>query len=328
MMSLANLWSSSAMADKSAKDIQRAIVGVTTSEGNLTVQEIARRVGLRPHMVRYHLDQLVASKRVLRACDVNLRVFGFQGINIFFDLPRAAAKRGIEFLREQTEVSWLAQNAGPRKYEVTFFLRDPREYSQLLTSLGAQVGTHFRDPIVTIESEWRHWGLRFLSERKQTKPLVHLRSPTEIQELDSVDFKILNFVARKLGASARDIAREIGIAQSTLTYRMERLREWGALSEDLFFSSINHDFVQAQLVINLKARSREAEQLVIETCSNEPYVEGLLTGIGCWDFKIVIRADTVSRLLEVEDSILAALARVVARSTTYIRNRLLLERAG
>ena len=103
------------MAEKNAKDLQRSIVGVITSQGNLTVADIARRLGLRQHMVRYHLDQLLTSKKVALARMINYRVFDFQVVNVFFDLPRAGAKKGIEFLKGRPEVSWLSLNVWPRK---------------------------------------------------------------------------------------------------------------------------------------------------------------------------------------------------------------------
>jgi DNA-binding Lrp family transcriptional regulator len=254
-------------------------------------------------------------------------VFGFQVINVFFDLPRAAAKQGLEFLKKRPEVLWLTQNVGPRTYETTFRVRDLGEYSRLINRLGAETGIHFRDPIVTIESESRYWGLRFLAERYQDEQPVCFTYTADVRELDSVDEKILRFLQRSGGAAVRDMARSIGIAQTTATYRLERLREWGALSEDIFFSSVEHDFVQAQLVLNLKARSAQHDRSVVDMCSNEPYVEGLITGLGCWDYNVILRADTVSRLVEVEESLLGALGRNLARSVMYVRNRLLLARA-
>ena len=61
--------------------------------------------------------------------------------------------------------------------------------------------------------------------------------------------------------------------------------------------------------------------------SNEPYVEGLITGLGGWDYKVILRADTVSRLVEVEGSLLRAFGKNLARGAMYVRNRLFLAHA-
>lgn len=314
------------MAERNAKDIQNAIVGVVTSRGNLTVTDIARRLSLRPHMVRYHLDQLVSTKRVLLGRKINYRAFGYQVFNVFFDLPRASARKGLESLKRRPEVIWLTQNVGPRQFEVTLVARTSAEFTTLLHALGDEAGVNVRDPIVGIETEERYWGLRYLADAQEAEAAIMMTSLKETRNLDIIDAKIARFLRLAGGASVRDISRGIGSAQSTVTYRLERLREWGALSEDIFFSRVDHDFVQAQIALNLKVRTKDLEQMVIDACTSEPYVEGLITGVGGWDFKIILRADTVTRLIEIEDSMLNALGRNVARAVMYVRNSIFIGR--
>jgi DNA-binding Lrp family transcriptional regulator len=308
---------------KNAKEIQNKILGVLTSEGNLTVAKIAQRLSLRPHLIRYHLDQLFEHRQIKRVIFVNWPALGFQVFNIFFDLPRVSAKRALEFLEERREVHWLTKNIGPRTYEVTVFATQPTGLLDIFKDLGAGVGVHLRDPIFSVESESRHWGLRFFSERYARRPVSHFVTPTEVCAPDAVDLKIATLLAFSDGVDMRGRMRSLGLPQSTLSYRLDRLRARGVISEELHVVQSFHEFVQAQLVLNLKIRSKEHEDSLLEVCYDEPYVESLITGIGCWDYKIVLRADTVKRLLEVEESLLSALGRNISRSSMYIRNRII-----
>jgi DNA-binding Lrp family transcriptional regulator len=314
------------MAKSDSKDIQKAIVGVVTSGRNLTIQDIARHLNLRPHRVRYYLDQLLAEKKILLARRVNYRVFGYDVINIFFDLPQASAKRGLEFLKKRSETFWLAHNIGPQKFEATLILRDSKEFTRLFHECSAEVGAHLRNPVIANETETRHWGLRYLVGRPDLKPINFHTVPAEVQELDPLDTRIMHFVRKTFGASARQIAVAVGSTQSTIMYRLERLRDWGALSDDIFFCTDDRNFSHGQLVLNLKARTKQHEQAVVDVCASVPQVEGLITGLGCWDHKIILWADSVSHLVDIEASILSTLGKNIAQSKMYVRNRILVGR--
>lgn len=313
---------------KNANDIQLQILGILTTGGSRTINDLAKKLGIKPHVVRYQLDQLLERRRIERAVMLNQRALGHHVFNVLFDLPRASIKRTLEFLEKRTEVSWLAQNTGLRKFEVTYFAKDMIEGSKLVHSMGEAVGVHFRDPIFSVEVETRHWGLRFLAGREVVKPVAHFIAAKEIRQPDAVDHKILHLLRHEGDLSVPRIARGAGISESTAKYRVERLREWGAISDELYFLRSAHDFVQAQLVLNLKSRAAEHEKAVIDVCSRNLYVEELITGFGCWDYKVVLRADTVTRLLEVEESILAALGKNVSRAMMLVRNRVIAGREG
>lgn len=316
------------MAMKNANDIQLQILGILTTGGSRTITDLAKQLGLKPHVVRYQLDQLLVRRRIERAVMLNQRALGHHVFNVLFDLPRVSIKRTLEFLEKRTEVSWLAQNMGLRKFEVTYFAKDMVEGSKLVHSMGESVGVHFRDPIFAFEVETRHWGLRFLAGREVIKPVAHFVAAKESRQPDAVDLKILHLLRHEGDVSVLRIAKGAGISESTAKYRVERLRDWGAISDEMYFLRSDHDFVQAQLVLNLKSRSQEYEQAVINVCSHNFYVEELITGFGCWDYKVVLRADTVTRLLEVEESILAALGKNVSRASMLVRNRVIAGREG
>lgn len=161
---------------KNATEIQLQILGILTAEGSRTINDLAKKLAMKPHVVRYQLDQLLERRRIERAVMLNQRALGQYVFNVLFDLPRASIKRTLDFLERRTEVSWLAQNMGLRKFEVTFFAKDMVEGANLVHSMGEAVGVHFRDPIFALEVETRHWGLRFLTGREATKPVAHFVS--------------------------------------------------------------------------------------------------------------------------------------------------------
>lgn len=113
-------------------EIQKRITGILTTQSNVTVSQLAKRLRVRPHSIRYQLDKLVESKSLEKAILINQRALGYQVFKLFFDLPHARSKKAVEFLKVRKEVSWLTRNIGPLRYEMTVVVRDFTSLSNLL----------------------------------------------------------------------------------------------------------------------------------------------------------------------------------------------------
>jgi len=81
-------------------------------------------------------------------------------------------------------------------------------------------------------------------------------------------------------------------------------------------------------VLNLKAHGPDVRARVVQLCEGLPNVEGLLSGVGNWDYKVVLAAESFKQLLTVERTILNALARDIYRSAFYLRERVVKGRAS
>ena len=314
--------------EDAAEDLQLQLLGVLTTGGGRTVADLAKMLNMKAHTVRYQLDQLLERHQIERAIMLNQRALGHHVFNVLFDLPRSSTISTLKFLENRPEVSWLAENMGHRRFEVTYFAKDMIEGSKLIHSMGEALGVHFRDPVFGIEVETRHWGLRFLGGQQVTKPVAHFVATKETRDPDPVDLKILHLLRAERNLSMSRLAKGVGLSESTAKYRLDRLREWGAISDEVYFLRSAQEFVQAQLVLNLKSRSPEREQEVIDICSHNLHVEQLITGFGSWDYKAVLRAKTVNRLLETEEAILVSLGKNVSKSSMLVRNRVIAGREG
>jgi DNA-binding Lrp family transcriptional regulator len=310
------------------QDIQRQIVGILSRSGKVTVSAIAKTLGIRQHTVRYQLMQLLESKAVVRSVLTNERAAGLHVFNFFFDLPQEKAKGALAFLQTRSEVTWLTRNAGPRRYEATIAVNSYAGLERLFQALGTETGTHLREPIVAIESELRHWGLRFLTGAKSAPATVHFTIPAVMYEPDTIDMAIIRRLRAPGPLAISHLADTLSISQSTVKYRIEKLQRAEVTSEDLYFIQPNLPFVQAQMVFNLKSRSAEHEQRIVAACEDNPHVENLITGLGCWDYKMVIRAESTKQLYEVEESLLQATAKSVARCTLYLRKEVMPNNQG
>lgn len=311
-----------------ANELQKKIVGILTTEGNVTVSQLAKHLRVRPHSIRYQLDRLVETQSLVKSIMINQRALGYQVFNLFFDLPAARAKKAIEFLSGRDEVAWLAQNVGPRRYEMTIVIRDYTALAHLLLAMGEACGAMPRDVINAVEGEVFHWGLRFLTEATSTSPIAHFITTRETLTLDALDREIMHIFHSSSASSLGSMASKLRVPPSTIKYRFDKLRVAGVISEEIYFINTPMKIFQGQIVIQLRVRTHDIESFILSTCSRHPYVECLIAGVGNWDYKVLLGAESLPDLLKVEEEITQALAKHVLKQSIYLRERVLSNRVG
>ena len=309
-------------------DIQRRIVGILTTQGNVTVQQLAKRLRVRPHSIRYQLDKLVESKSIEKAILINQRALGYQVFNLFFDLPHARSKKAVEFLKARKEVAWLTRNIGPLRYEMTVVVRDFTSLSNLLRDLGEVAGTVPRDISIAVEGEVIHWGLRFLTEGYSKTPIAHFTTREDIVSIDAIDVEIMNFSKTDEIRNIAHTAQKLRVAPSTIKYRLDKLRMSSVISEEAYFIRPTMKMFQAQLVVHLRTRTRDIDNSIVSICTNNPHVECIISGVGNWDYKMLIDAESLPRLLEVEEELLTAIGKPVLKHSLFIRDKVFSIRTG
>ncbi len=296
--------------------------------GNITVAQLAKRLRIRPHSVRYHLTQLREVGTLGKSVAINQRRLGYQVFNLLFDLPRSRLEKAVNFLKGRQEVAWFTRNIGPRRYEATIVAKDYPAMAKLLADMGESTGTQPRDVIFAIEGECHQWGLRFLAQTTSSPALFHFTTPSDFEVIDDLDKQIIDLFQRDRDSDTASVAKKLGAAPSTIAYRFNRLCTSGVISEEFYFVRPMDSLVQAQLVLHLKARTVAAQQAVLCACNQNPYVDFLVAGIGQWDYKIVIVAESLPRLLQVENAIIHACDKHLLRHMVFIRDEVLSVRTG
>lgn len=309
-------------------DLQRKILGILSMRGNITVSQLAKHLRIRPHTVRYHLDRLRELGSIGKSISVNQRRLGYQVFNFFFDLPRSRLQKAVHFLKNRREVAWLTRNIGPRRYEATIVAKDYLDLSKLFADMGEETGTQLRDPILGIEGEFRYWGLRFLAEVTSSPPLSHFMTSTEFEEIDQLDRDIIDIFQRDQNSDSSSVAKMLGAAPSTITYRFKRLCAARIISDEFYFVRPMTHIVQGQLVLLLKSRCAAAERIILSVCNENPHIDCLVSGLGQWDYKVVIVAESVPMLLKVEDAVIQGIEKHLLRHMMFIRDEVLSVRSG
>lgn len=123
-------------------------------------------------------------------------------------------------------------------------------------------------------------------------------------QIDDTDRLILTALSDNARRSVADLARDLGLARSTVQTRIERLERSGAIAGySIKLGSSVRPAVRATVLLTLEPRS-EPEVLKRLTALRE--VDSVITTSGRYDLMVQLSADTTERINDALDQIVVA----------------------
>ena len=313
---------------KDTLETQKRILAEISVRGSASVQELSKRLKLRPHIVRYNLSALLQRGGLKKLVLIEQRSLGLQTVSFLFNLPPQTQKEALQFLEKSPNVFWLAQNGGAREFEMVWTVRHPGEMLSQLQELSESTGSHLADRLTAFEEDSYSWGVRVLAEApEKVNPIITRRRETYLA--DELDLKILRATRTVSDMSIREIAQSVGATTSTVQYRLEKLRGKGIISDEMYF--MVHELeglVQMNLFITFKGRTRQDHNKVIDFCQNDCRVSELVTCVGDWDYKIVAYERGLEQLLTFERTLKRVFAARLSSCIMCLQRRVLSLKAG
>ena len=313
---------------KTRDDLQKRILGEMSARGDVTVDALAKKLRIRPHIVRYNLARLLERDLLQRTVFIDQRMLGFQTLCFLFDLPPESKKDAIEFLRNRPESIWFAHNSGANEFELSLCVRSTAQAMDLLTSLTEKTGAYICNQVTACEEDMIWWGVRaFADNPRLKKPIVF--SGRERFDDDDLDRLILRAYRTSHKTTMRDIAQSVGVSQSTVQYRLRKLQTAGVISEEICFPLHTvPDMAQIQLYLTVRGRTRKLHERLIEFCQESQFVTALLSYVGDWHYKLVLCGESLDVLVRFEDRIKEAFAANLSSCRMCVRRELVGTNAG
>lgn len=283
--------------------VQKRVLAEITWDARASVEELARRLSMRPHTVRYAIDQLQSLLRLNAFCLTDPFRCGHTPYRFFFSVNSAdqlRRKKMIDYLRSLPEVHWLYELYG--QYQ---FLMSIRTTS--MTHLGTllkEFDTRFGDlvtvrsvsmmPRVTAFVPWLahsgHGPRRTFEYSDDATPI----------EMDAIDRKILGLVSAKPLASIRDLSRACGMPASTLDYRLEKLRA-SRVIVGFFYGYETRLTSGASFLVLIKFNGLGGSGIYdrfVQFGQNNPRVSRLSRFIGEWDMEMEVVLEDIHDIKE------------------------------
>ena len=300
-------------------DHERQFIIAASHAADTSNSSIAKILGLREHKVRYLREKLVHQGIIKPSFLFNPAAIGLTAFGIYFNRGsvNSTNRRAFEkAANESPSVFWFSKVSGAYQYGVTYLVQKPYELENFfdLARAGGS-STHFEKRI-TIRTAWTIFSRNYLARsiRKRFSHTFTADAPT--QEIDPTDAGILTYLGKNPDASLSQIARDLAIRPSTLSYRIEQLKKRDILLPPVYSLNRNSlDIVVYRFLVVECGLSQQAKQSFIDFCAQDPHVVSFIRCTGDWDFELRVEGETAEEVQDFAQAILDAFGQRIASVT-------------
>lgn len=283
----------------------------------MPLREVAQETGLREHVVRRCLENLLARKAVQYRTFVNPYAAGLCEYMVLIGtqlMPSAARELLKTTLLESPHTTYVGTVGGNYHLAAMFVARDLREVTEFLDSLSAGVrGAAFDISLATCVSV-TFFQPKFLGVGGSGSASISYGATRTVACLDELDHRILYSLGLSPSSSTTQLAKAIGVPASTIAYRTHSLRERGVLvALGLSIVPFNDGYFPFALQVCAGSMPRQTREAFVQYCSKHPSISYLIEAIGDWNFQVGTRLEDSRNVTALADDIQRNFAPYVSR---------------
>ncbi len=207
--------------------VERELLARIELQAPPSAAEVASQLKVHTHRAQYAM-------RSLRGKGVELRPFvdvfrcGLLDGAIFFSLaskaPRARESL-LQYLEKRKGIAWLCSLSGEFQYGVVLQAPQLTDFHELLGEIEARADGGVTEKAFAFRMAYRQFPRKFLSPAARFAPALRMEAGKERLALSEIDRETLRALVDHPNASLRDISKELGVALSTLQYRVKSLED-------------------------------------------------------------------------------------------------------
>ncbi len=285
---------------------EREILAVCGLQADLPARVIAQRAGCSEQTVRMVLRGLLDRKLIEPRNYLDVFQLGLSSYVLLFSLRSqdVSERRSIiDKLSALTGVAWFAEVGGDYEYVMNVCHGDIHRLISVLDRVGQDFGEVFSKKIVAQHFSYCDYSYGFLTNERNVIDYVGTSWYPARSVLDELDHSILRELAAYPLAN-KAVCKKLGLALTTLQYRIERLRRAGILKRAIFL--INHSalgYSSALLLVYANASSKRLREQLHDFCVHHPHVITLAQSVGSWDYEISALARSPEDLRNLRDDL-------------------------
>jgi DNA-binding Lrp family transcriptional regulator len=293
-------------------DQDREILASAYFQAGAPLSKVAQETGIPQHTVRRSLENLLESGYICRYAYINPSKLGFQEYYLSWRVATQEPQLCANLLQRFSScegVSWLAEIGAPFPYETVFFARNAHHVIELLNLVASEVGPLVLEKKISTLISFTSFVPKFLSKRSDLLQSISYRTDTRSLDIDELDHGILQSITSPTFTSYGQVARALGVAQSSLTYRIDRLKKEGVILGEgyLIQRSDLVGMTSFRMLAKLKKYSPETRKQLFDVCASHHAVYCLAELLGEHDLEFSARVHHPREIPAVVESLRKAL---------------------
>lgn len=271
---------------------EREILAANYFAADLSAKAVAKIVACREHMVRHSLHQLFGDGLIKLRPYCNPFAIGYNEYVAWLSLRSADRKQRSALcsaLCKSSRTTYVTDVEGQFQVFVMFLAESVEEVDTFFDSLYKTApGILFTKTVGQVQQVSLFTPKRFLKRRAKISSLSY--SPVkEVHKLDEIDRKLLTAFANSSSASSADLARLIGLPESTVNYRIKGLMAKGIILT-VGYSSVGFDdgVIPFGLLIQTSGGSLQKRKELWEFTRDHPRTSAMLDVVGPWEHQVEV----------------------------------------
>jgi DNA-binding Lrp family transcriptional regulator len=287
---------------------ERRLISVVQHRANASLGEISRLAGCSERIARYTLDGLKDRGILSRQVYLDVYRLGLSYSTLFFSLmpdSKKETRRLVQYLRQSPRVSYFVALGGDFDFCIDVCVRETLELLEFMQGLSNEFGALFNTKSHSSMLSLTDYPLDLGGGGRRGQGFLGcgLGDKKRIS-IDQIDHQLLSFLSHSPDINIRSLTSSLGIAKSTLEYRISRLEKQGVICGYRYFLDSSKFGLQSFVhCVYLRGVSKRLRNLLIEFCELNPSISYHLECAGDWDFEFGTSVYTAHEVIDILDDL-------------------------
>lgn len=208
--------------------IDRHLLYYLDIDSRRPVKEIATYLDEKSEKINYRLNRLLREGVINRFyCEVNPWKVGFTSFKVYLQfqgVDRGRIDEMYEFLRSSCNINWVASCLGRWDMVIEILAHDRHEFRSSFSRFHKRYSRYILSKVIGVTVEMAFMNKKWLCpEDFEANPTIMGGHPE--MDVDDKDLAILRHLIKRGRDPIRQIADELGMPQTTISQRINRMIE-------------------------------------------------------------------------------------------------------
>jgi DNA-binding Lrp family transcriptional regulator len=273
-----------------------------------SLSSVAKKVCLQKSVVEYRIKRL-QNKGIIKNFNAMVDVFklGYSVYRLYIVLQYASPDKEKEIINHfvNHNNTWsIASTKGRYDLIITILVKSPNFFYSFYEETLRQYRNYFKE--IFFSQLYESFGYKhslLLDDLSASHERAYeYRDDGQTVDVDQVDYKILNLLAKNTRINSVDIADRIHVSTVTVHSRINKLIKSGVIQRYSITMDINKLGLR-EFIVNLSLRDYNKKNQIITYLSNNPFLWEIHKAIGGYDLEITLYATNFEHFYRVMEDL-------------------------
>ncbi len=279
----------------------KKIIASLEMDARAPLSEISKKAGLSKSNVSARIQKMRKAGFLTRfIVGLSSEALGGTFFRLYFSFqntPSGFERDLIDFLYQIQSVRWFAFFNGRWDFAMRVAAEDEYEFKKVEKAIMGRIGKYVKERSFCLNINSAIHNYTYITGNEGPVTPRKEYNGTKISAFPKTDRQILYYLNEDSRMGATEIGKKIGISPESVSYRIKKLREKGAITRFTIRLDRNRiGSVEAKILISYNYGQGEEEEKLLKYCDNNPNLMYYSRILGAWDMEIDMDADSLDSL--------------------------------